>query len=350
MDFEFGLFGERLTKEQNGLQFTGNNARLDYFTIGFPIVKNRMGLAFGFLPYSGTGYDVSTTAVLDSLNSMTTNFSGTGGVNRYFISTGFRVLPSLTVGLNAALMYGTSDRTRSVDFSSDNYFDTRLRETTVLGDFSFEAGLLWEVPMKSTRNKLSFGATVGLPSEVSGERTTLWENYRKNNFGVPVVKDTILFSEDEKGNSGYPVQLGFGAQFSKGEKLILQADFRFQQWSRYTSFGEDAGVLKDSWRAAAGAQYQLDSKSPNYIKRIQYRAGVFHGETFLLIRGQHLSESGVSLGFGLPMRKAFQSQISLAVELGQRGTLDQDLVRERFQRLVIGLSFNEFWFQKRRYD
>lgn len=350
MDFEFGLFGERLTKSQAEIQSTGLNARLDYFSLAFPIVRNRMGIAIGFLPYSGTGYDVNTSAVLDSANSMTTTYSGSGGVNRYFISTGLRVLPSLTIGLNAGYLYGSSDQSRSVDFSSDVFFDTRLKETTTLSDFTFEAGVLWKLPVKTAANKFSLGATFGIPSKVDGVRNAVWENYKKNGFGIPVVKDTILLKEDERGNSVFPLQFGLGAQFSKGDQLILQADFRFQQWSSYSSFGESTGNLKDSWRIAAGAQYQIDSKSPTYLKRVQYRAGVFHGENFLMIRGQNLSETGVSFGFGLPMRKAFFSQISFGFEFGQRGTLENDLVRERYQRLVVGLSFNEFWFQKRRYD
>lgn len=350
MDFEFGLYGERLRKTQAEIQATGLNARLDYFTLAFPIVRNKMGFAFGFLPYSGTGYNVSTTALIDSANSMTTNYSGTGGVNRYFISSGFRVLPSLTIGLNAAYLYGSSDQSRSVDYSSDDFFDTRLIETTTLSDFTFEAGVLWKLPAKNAANKLSIGATLGIPSNVNGVRNAVWENYKKNGFGIPVVKDTILIREDERGNSVFPFQFGLGVQFSKGDQLTLQADFRFQEWSTYSSFGENTSNLKDSWRIAAGAQYQIDSKSPTYIKRVQYRAGVFHGENFLMIRDRNLSETGVAFGFGLPMRKAFFSQISVGFEFGQRGTLENDLVRERYQRLVIGLSFNEFWFQKRRYD
>lgn len=350
IDFEFGVFAERLVKSQGGVQASVINARLDYFSLSFPIIKNRIGLAIGFLPYSGTGYDVSSTTVLDSSNVMTTNFSGSGGVNRYFISTGYRLLPSLTVGLNAGYLYGSSDQNRSVDFTADNYFDTRLRENTVLGDFTFEVGILWKKPVKPGRNKLSLGATIGLPSQVNGNRTTVWENYNKNNFGIPIVKDTILFIEGEKGRSNYPLQLGLGAQFSKGDRLTLQADFRFQQWSKYASFGENTSTLKDSWRVAAGGQYQVDAKSPSYFRRVQYRAGVYYSETFLLIKEQRLSDEGVTFGFGLPMRKAFQSQINFCVELGQRGTLTNDLVRERYQRLVIGLTFNEFWFQKRRYD
>lgn len=349
MDFEFGLFAERLTKSQNGLEAINTNARLDYFTLAVPLLKNRLGLAIGFLPYSGTGYEVSTSSVLDSINSMSTTYSGTGGYNRYFLSAGLRLLPSLTIGLNAGYLYGTADQTRAVEFTADEYFDTRLRETTILGDFTFEAGLLWKVPLKSA-NKLNLGATFSLPSEIDAERSTLWENYKKNNFGVAVVKDTILYREAEAGSTSFPLQIGFGAMFSKAEKLIVQADFRFQQWSRYSSFGEGSSSLKDSWRAAVGAQYQIDSKSPTYLKRIQYRAGVFHGETFLLIKNRSLAESGLTFGFGLPMRKAFQSQISFGIELGQRGTLENDLVRERYQRVVVGLSFNEFWFQKRRYD
>jgi hypothetical protein len=52
----------------------------------------------------------------------------------------------------------------------------------------------------------------------------------------------------------------------------------------------------------------------------------------------------------LPIRKAFQSMVNIAIEAGQMGTLDDNLIRERYIRVVIGLTFNEVWFQKRRFD
>lgn len=42
--------------------------------------------------------------------------------------------------------------------------------------------------------------------------------------------------------------------------------------------------------------------------------------------------------------------VNLGVELGQRGSLNNGLVRERYTRVVLGLTLNDRWFVKRKYD
>ena len=41
--------------------------------------------------------------------------------------------------------------------------------------------------------------------------------------------------------------------------------------------------------------------------------------------------------------------LSLAVDLGQRGSLKGNLVRERYIGFTIGLNAFDIWFQKNRY-
>jgi hypothetical protein len=88
----------------------------------------------------------------------------------------------------------------------------------------------------------------------------------------------------------------------------------------------------------------------NYFKRINYRAGVYFHRTFLDLNATRLNEQGISLGVGLPLRKAYQSMLNFTIQAGQRGTLDNNLIREQFLRLQFGITFNEDWFRKRRYD
>ena len=44
------------------------------------------------------------------------------------------------------------------------------------------------------------------------------------------------------------------------------------------------------------------------------------------------------------------SGIDLGLELGKRGTLDNNLVRQNFINLKIGINFADKWFNKRLYD
>ena len=57
----------------------------------------------------------------------------------------------------------------------------------------------------------------------------------------------------------------------------------------------------------------------------------------------------MSFGLGLPVGTNF-SNINLGIELGQRGTKDSGLIKENFLRLSVGLSLNDKWFTKRKFD
>ncbi|MFM9056496.1 MAG: hypothetical protein ACKOQY_07380, partial [Bacteroidota bacterium] len=57
--FELGLSAERIVQQQGDIEAISTNANLEYFAIGLPFKRNRWGLAFGFVPYSGTGYSVT---------------------------------------------------------------------------------------------------------------------------------------------------------------------------------------------------------------------------------------------------------------------------------------------------
>ena len=56
----------------------------------------------------------------------------------------------------------------------------------------------------------------------------------------------------------------------------------------------------------------------------------------------------LSVGFGLPLRKS-KTFVNLGFELGQNGTIANDLIQERFFRVMLGISIKETWFRKSKY-
>lgn len=348
MVFEIGLSGERYWLEQGDLSSKKWNAKLEYLVIGLPLVRNKMGLAFGFIPYSGIGYEIRSSSTIDSSNVLSTTYKGTGGYNRYFIGTGLKLSPKLSVGVNASYLFGSMEQSRTASYSNTDYFGTRVKDNTSIGDFIFDAGLNFKSPLKNGYF-LSLGATASVSQSLNANRTLLWENFKLNAFGVDFSRDTIEYKEKEKGEVVLPLSIGFGVQLAKDEKWLIQSDFRYTEWSNYESFrGKDS--LKNSFRVALGGQYVRDARGSSFGKRMQYRAGMYYGTSFLNIRNNVLSDRGISIGFGLPIRKAFQSMINISFEAGEMGTLNDNLIRERYIRAVIGLTFNEVWFQKRRFD
>ncbi|PLX06787.1 MAG: hypothetical protein C0596_13870 [Marinilabiliales bacterium] len=62
-----------------------------------------------------------------------------------------------------------------------------------------------------------------------------------------------------------------------------------------------------------------------------------------------INDFGISFGLGLPMKRS-RTSFNLSMELGQRGSLENNLIKENYA--IIGISFNlaETWFVKRRID
>lgn len=348
MVFDFGISGEVLRLEQNTLQSSKRNAKIEYLVLGFPIIRSRVALAFGFLPFSGIGYDITSDQQVDSANTLSTNYFGAGGYNRYFLGTGVKITEGLMAGVNASYVFGSLQQSRIADFSSSDFLSTRVVENTKIGDFSFEFGLLYKLNFKNSTT-LSLGATTTLGKELNSERSLLWENFVRSPAGTPFSRDTINYIEEESGSVNLPLSLAFGWQLAKGEHWLLRGDIRFQEWSKYTAFNS-AEDLRNSFRYSMGGQYTHDAKGTRFIERMQFRAGVYFQESFLQLRNTEVQDMGLTIGFGLPLRKAFQSMLNIGLEVGQNGTIENNLIRERYFRLIFGITFNENWFQKRRYE
>jgi len=348
MVFEIGLSGERNWLDQGDLNSKKWNAKLEYLVIGLPLIRNKMGLAFGLIPYSGVGYEIQSKTNIDSSNSLTSTYKGAGGFNRYFVGTGLKITPKLSVGLNISYLFGSVEQSRIASYSNSDFFGTRVKDNTSIGDFLFDAGLNYKTSLKNDYT-LCIGVTSSISQSLKANKTLLWENFRLNALGVDFSRDTIDFKDKEKGKVVLPLSFGFGVQLAKDENWLIQSDFKYQEWSKYESF-KNGDNLDNSIRVALGGQFVRDPRGTRFGERLQYRAGVYYESTFLNLKQNTLADQGISIGFGLPIRKAFQSMLNITLEAGQMGTLDNNLIRERYVRAVIGLTFNEMWFIKRKFD
>jgi hypothetical protein len=66
------------------------------------------------------------------------------------------------------------------------------------------------------------------------------------------------------------------------------------------------------------------------------------------VNDTQIRDLGVNVGFTLPMNNF--SSMNLALEAGVRGTTDNDLIRENYFKAALGISFNDRWFVRRKFD
>ncbi len=71
----------------------------------------------------------------------------------------------------------------------------------------------------------------------------------------------------------------------------------------------------------------------------------------MVVSNESIDEFGISFGVGLPVGPlGAVSNANIGVELGQRGTTDQNLVQENFINIRLSLSLNARWFSKRKFN
>ena len=199
---------------------------------------------------------------------------------------------------------------------------------------------------------LTAGFTLSPMSSLSASRNLVGETFRYvDNFAKDqvIIKDTIAYTENEKGDVNLPLSVGFGLTLRKGNQWTIGTDIRTQNWSSFSTYGE-SDSLANSWRWSAGAQFVPDERGFNsYWKQMQYMAGFHYSQSFLQLQGTQLTEVGVSIGAGFPIRRGLTS-IRFMAEAGKRGTVDSGLLEERFIRFTMNFSLNDRWFIKQRYD
>ena len=222
------------------------------------------------------------------------------------------------------------EQVKNLEFASQNVKLRRQR-----GNWNLTAGLT-----------LSPSSSLTATRDLTGETFRYVDNFAKDQV---IIKDTVVYVENEKGDVQLPLSAGFGLSLRKGNQWIIGTDIRTQNWSNFSTYGE-SDSLANSWRWSAGAQFVPDERGFNsYWKQMQYMAGFHYSQSFLQLRGIQFSEVGVSLGVGCPIRRGLTT-IRFMAEAGKRGTMDEGLLEERFVRFTVNFSLNDRWFIKQRYD
>ena len=71
--------------------------------------------------------------------------------------------------------------------------------------------------------------------------------------------------------------------------------------------------------------------------------------TGLLINDERVNDMAVHAGIGLPVG-IYTSNLNIGLEYGKKGTKNNNLIQENYFSISIGLSLNDRWFEKRKFN
>ena len=315
-----------------------NNSAFSHLTIAFPISR-KLGASIGMLPYSNIGYTLNAR---NDTASMT--YSGDGGISKVYFGGAYEPFKGFSLGVNASYLFGGLNRRKKLDYDDESYFDARSNSSINLKGYYYELGLMYKKELANEK-QVTFGLTANNNSSIRAKRTNIVETIAGAN---EIIKDTAL-SSVEWGDINLPQYISAGLSYRDGKKWLLIADYSMQNWADYALLGESDG-LSNSMRLSGGMQYTPEFNSvTKYYKRMQYRLGAAYSNTPLLLNDTQLKEMSVSFGFGIPVRKS-RTKYDVSLTLGQRGTTDNNLIKEQFIKFGLSVSYDGIWFVKRKYD
>lgn len=315
---------------------------IDYLAVGIPVGK--LGFSFGLMPYSSVGYKVRNTLV-----DRDATFTGTGSLNRAFLSAGYQINKKLSVGANFNYNFGLKETSAS-EFITNVSVGSRELNTSEFSGISFNTGAIYQTKLQKYDwiSSITYTPTSTLKTNNTSNIAAVLNIFGVEEINPSTIKVINVADTDLK----LPSKLAFGSGIGLMKKWFVGFESTFQQ----------AGDFADKYSIANNVQFKNASKLslggyyiPNYnsftsyFKKITYRAGFRHENTGLAINGQDIKDTAATLGFGLPLGGSF-SNLNLGFELGKRGATNSGLIKENYLNVSIGFSFNDKWFTKRKYD
>lgn len=347
--FDIGMSVETDWVKEGALKETKTSANFDYAVAQFPIGKH-FAASLGIMPFSRVSYTYGK-----NINFGEYSTYGEGGIHQVYLGFAAKLYKNLYIGANASFLFGTITHATTIIPSSDYNVVAMIAQSIMhVTDYKIDLGIRYTQNIND-KNSITIGAVYSPKKKMLGRKyNDLYQLETSGETSLTVDSDTTSLKSCYEMAATYGVGLGY----NWGDKLIVGLDFTYQPWSKADylpmwkqEYTEDMlkGSLNDRYRISLGAEYRNALYSTKYIDRMKFRAGLYYEKSYIKVQGSDLSEMGATIGLGLPIMKD-KSLINLSAQYYHRKLSPTTAVVENGVLFSIGISFNEFWFFKRKIE
>lgn len=373
--FETGGMAKLSVLSANNESTSNWSGNISHFALGFPL-RNSLnkafsrekspvdyGMALGLMPYSLTGYDVESTSTLPNVGEVRYKYLGIGATYQAFLNASIKY-KGFALGGHAGYLFGSGTNETAAYFNDLEYaFSNILRDEYNLNGFIWRLGIQHEFIIGKTpeddaktlleRPRLVLGVYGNSGSSIDIFGTSIAA--RANSYYTGSQLDTIIASSSIEEVINLPSEFGVGFTYSlltdSDRRIKFGADFKAGQWSQYNNPLKEE-TFADSWRAAIGGEIVPNTNSYNrYTDLMRYRIGFYYGADPRVVNGEQLTNYGLTLGFGFPLKlpRGMPSFMNLGLEAGQLSA--PNLLNETYYKLNIGFTLNDnTWFYKQKFN
>lgn len=353
---DFGLVQKNTLYTQGNLRSANNTFNIYNFILSFPIYRSSAFMV-GITPYSDVGYDFSSIETDPDIIGNTGNISydsyGTGSVYQAFFGAGVTFWKRLSLGAEAIYYFGNIDKITNMNYSDGSYRSLNSGNELMVRGATGKFGLQYEQKLGGDLSMI-IGATYKLGTNMKGYSTS----FRYANQSS--VTDSLRYTVDTLGASGlrFGDEIGLGISVKKGEKWSAEFNYLRSDWTK-SGFDSAKGfavsgnstfssTVSQSFRA--GFEFVPNRNDIRYyFKRCSYRFGAYYDQAYYKLDGNNVNSMGITFGMTLPVFELYNG-VSLGMDIGQRASTRNNMIRERYAMFVVGFNIHDLWFRKFQYN
>ena len=331
------------TSAEGSLTSASNSFNMHHIVASLPI-GTKGAFKLGIMPYSTIAYDFKSEETSDELLASVGDISyekvGQGGVYQAVLGAGVTLWNRLSVGADLNYYFGSLSRYSTAEFTtSSSYRTLRSGWDYNVSCFGGKVGVQYSQRISNALGAI-IGATYQIPSSLRGgeKRYAYGESSSKT--------DTITNNSFPLSGYTVPGEIGAGVSLRYADKWMVGFDYTRPDWRGVLFEGTPGVDFSAGVAQSFKAGFEL---TPNrydvrhWLRRITYRGGAYRERSYVNLGGEPVYSTGVTLGIGIPVFRYYNS-INVGIDLGQRGTLTNNLIRERYFLFTVSFNLHDIWF------
>jgi hypothetical protein len=356
--FHAGVLGERRTANSESQRESSYDGNMNYLMLGVPLKMHRFASypavwssAVSMSPYSTVNYGFRyELPVENSPGTAVFTERGSGGINQLSWSNGFSLFRYVSIGIRVNYLFSSIENNfgKTVEIGDDqlSLLTSNTLKRYTFSDFTYTGGISLHLDsLGAKRYRFNVGAVYNRDANV---RTNYFEVLQKfNQNGQQLTADTIVATK--LGDTFIPGSVSVGLSFGKAETWTFAVDGRISDFTQFKPFEKRETPVGEGWKIAAGIELTPDPGAmSSYIQKMTFRTGVSFEESPFLANNNPLQDFGINFGISAPVGRF--SSLDLAFRWGQRGNIELNTIEEDYFKIYFGVTFNDKWFTKRRFD
>lgn len=337
------------------MKSTKHSTYLSNISLAFPI-SQKVKFGLGYQPYSSKSYNIQVVKDVDASTKQANIFKGKGTVSTVQAALSYNISESFALGVRSNFYFG-----KLYDIEELTYSNTELTSgfetSNKIQSFNFTAGTTYQKKFENDR-KLTLGATYTFGT--SGQMETRFKNSTYYYAGSDEhINESIIDEKTSNDKNLIPQEASLGIGFGHEGKWFYSTQVDYKKGENIQYLGRPF-QYEDSYRIAAGGWVLPNYNNfRNYFSRVIYRFGAYYEKGNLNITplnsttSTNVNKFALTAGMSLPFSNANINRMNgldVGLEVGKRGTLDNNMINQTFINFKLGLNFADKWFQKRQYD